>query len=130
MERRYHPRLPAMLRVKLYRRQQLLGIYPTRDIACEGLFLNTGRLHLKTNDIVHLQMMLGAGSCTLSGMVVHGSERGVGIVLGGEHRDVVRNILADIRNRQATPKGNRRSRSVAGIRQVHPVSARTPNSMS
>ena len=83
----------------MFYREQSLGTFPTRDVACEGLFLSTGPLDLRTHDIVKLRTYLHGRRYTLSGMVVHGDDRGVGILLGGEHGDAVRCIPELLRHR-------------------------------
>lgn len=79
IEHRYESRLPAVVGVEVWHRDLCLGRFRTRNLCREGMFIETGPTGLRPNDLVRVVVRTPAGSHEAAAMVVHRSERGVGV---------------------------------------------------
>lgn len=82
MEHRYHRRRPARVPVELWRGDELLGRFETRNIAPEGAFVETGPSDLDSYDLLTLVVRdrHGRRAHQTRAMVVHCSEEGAGLL--------------------------------------------------
>jgi hypothetical protein len=121
MEHRYYPRLIAPLEVDLYRRDERLGRYQTRDISLDGLFLKTGPIGLAAGDGLRLRLGMCGDKFWMQGIVAHVREEGLGIMLHPLNRDVFYAIFDLFRSRQV-----RLRRTVFGPERPAPVAEPAP----
>ena len=83
MNKRSALRLPLHQKVDLYRHGSFLGRGKTKDIHIDGAFISACPMKLLDNELLQLRFYLGEDGqqpVYLKGMVVHGSDTGVGVL--------------------------------------------------
>ena len=102
MDHRYSVRLPRHLTVEVFKREQFLGRYITRNMDVAGIFIEMRTTELEANDVVKLIFVVPdgeRGDCTLIAGVVRVDADGAGMMLlDHEHKalDILR--AADLSN--------------------------------
>ncbi len=87
MEHRYYHRSPSDFYVELWCGDSHLGRCRVRDIAPDGMFIETGAAELRENEFVRVVLPSGSGGYRgreVTGLVCHASTDGVGIMLSTE----------------------------------------------
>ncbi|NIR31113.1 MAG: PilZ domain-containing protein [Gammaproteobacteria bacterium] len=98
MEHRYHQRKSAHGEVELWRGDDLLGRFETRDVSLEGAFVKAEAKELETYDVVTVVVHDRRGGPlhrTLA-MVVHQSQEGTGLLYEAEAPDLYRCLTRDL----------------------------------
>lgn len=84
MDHRYSIRLPLRVAVEVFKQEQSLGCYITRNMDVDGLFVEMPTTDLESNDVVNL-IFIGPqgeyGGYTLMAGVVRLSVDGAGMML-------------------------------------------------
>jgi len=102
MEHRYAARRALRLDVDLYRRDELLGRFKTRNINDGGVFIETGALGLRRNDVMKVSFVTDSTGNqqrrSLKAMVVHRSTDGTGMMFFGADSTSLqaRKVLMDL----------------------------------
>lgn len=94
MEHRYYPRLEASLKVGVFKDDEFLGYYETRNVSLDGISLKMASLEFERNDVIGLLISISGQSHLQKGVVVHASQTIVGIM----YLDVSKEIFQSIFN--------------------------------
>ena len=93
MDNRRQQRARLALPVCLSSDGRELGIFYTRDLALDGLFLQSGPVGLRCNDPVMLNMDTKLPGFPMSGYVVHLSDDGIGVRLMHRYLHYAHDVL-------------------------------------
>ena len=96
MEHRYYPRLEASVKIGIFKRDELLGYFKTRDISLEGLFFKMVPCVLNPNDVIGVLISVNGNAYMQKGIVVHATNTGVGVLLIEADKQVFRAIFSMI----------------------------------
>ena len=100
MEHRYYPRLDASLKVGVFKGDELLGYFSTRNISLDGLFIETQGLDLAINDVIGILFGVNGDARMQKGIVVHRSAQGTGVMLIDLDKQVFQGIFNLFRHQQ------------------------------
>ena len=100
MEHRYYPRLDAALKVGVFKGDELLGYFTTRNISLDGLFIETQGLALSINDVIGILIGINGDARMQKGIVVHRSTQGIGVMLIDLDKQVFQGIFNFFRHQQ------------------------------
>jgi hypothetical protein len=95
MNHRCSVRIPLRVEVKLSQHGNLLGIYMTQNIDCEGAFVESRGLALHPNEILQLEVRLPRGKPShipVKAMVVRNTATGVGLLFTESSPELARQI--------------------------------------
>lgn len=81
MEHRCCPRVAGALSIALSHVHGRVGIFRTRNLSLDGLFLETGAVDLRLNEPVVLRLDPDTANHRMRGFVVHRSSQGIGVML-------------------------------------------------
>lgn len=93
MEHRYYPRLEASFKVGLFKDDEFLGCFETRDISLDGICIKMSPLGFERNDVVGLLISINGKPHMQKGMVVHASQRTVGIMMIEISKEIFQGIF-------------------------------------
>lgn len=94
MEHRYYPRLEMSVKIGVFKQDEFMGYYNTRDISLEGLFFQMMPRIVNPNDVVGLLLSINGEAYLQKGFVVHASSAGVGIMLIEPDKQVLRALVS------------------------------------
>ncbi|MEJ2589904.1 MAG: PilZ domain-containing protein, partial [Candidatus Thiodiazotropha sp.] len=100
MEHRYYPRLDAALKVGVFKGDELLGYFTTRNISLDGLFIETQGLALSINDVIGILIGINGDAHMQKGIVVHRATQGIGVMLIDLDKQVFQGIFNFFRHQQ------------------------------
>ncbi len=83
MENRYSARNPAALDVELHHGRTSFGTFKVRNISLEGMFVDTGPIHLYPSDLIDATLAVGRNSTAtheVRAVVVHHTDEGIGLM--------------------------------------------------
>ena len=93
MEHRYYPRLEASFRVGVFKDDEFLGCFETRDICLDGISIKMTPLGFERNDVVGLLISINGRPHMQKGMVVHSARSIVGIMMIDVSREIFQGIF-------------------------------------
>ena len=100
VEHRYYPRLDASLKVGVFKGDELLGYFTTRNISLDGLFIEMPQDVLTINDVIGILIGVNGDAHMQKGIVVHHSAQGVGVMLIDLDKQVFQGIFNLFRHQQ------------------------------
>ncbi|MGC1955287.1 MAG: PilZ domain-containing protein [Gammaproteobacteria bacterium] len=83
MENRYSVRSPVALDVELHHGRTSFGTFKVRNISLEGMFVETGPMHLYPSDLIDATLTVGlkpTATHEIRAVVVHHSDEGIGLI--------------------------------------------------
>jgi len=94
MEHRYYPRLQMSVKIGVFKQNEFLGYFNTRDISLDGLYFKMMPVMVNPNDVVSLLLSINGDTHLQKGLVVHVSDAGAGIMMIDSDKQVIRAIFS------------------------------------
>jgi len=96
MEHRYEMRKPIELSVEIAAFGRWFGRYRTHDVSYSGMFIECHLLPVYTNNVVKLTVFHGASRFEMRAVVIHRSNRGIGVMRLDYDEDYARFVMDEL----------------------------------